>query len=64
MLGHLERNNLVHGQSVETTLTDVHLEIAHALDKSKCAFLVLYDLPAAFDTISHSHLFKLLKNSF
>ena len=72
LLGHFERNNLVHGNqsayrsghSVETTLMDIHSEIAHALDEGKSAFLVLLDLSAAFDTISHSHLLKLLKNSF
>ena len=70
LLGHLERNNLVHGNqsayrsghSVETTLMDIHSEIAHAFDEGKSAFLL--DLSATFDTISHSNLLRLLKNSF
>ena len=69
---HFEANNLLHknqpahrpGHSVETAILSVYSNISLELDKGYSVFLVLLDLSAAFDTISHSRLFAVLKSSF
>ena len=50
--------------STETALVHVQNNILRALDDSKCVFLVLLDLSAAFDTVDHYTLQKRLLHSF
>ena len=50
--------------STETALLRVHSDIALALDNKKMVVLLLLDLSAAFDTISHSLLLKRLNEKF
>ena len=72
LLDHFQEHNLLHpnqsayrpGHSVETALLDVYASLLSALDSGKSAFLVMLDLSAAFDTISHSKLLTILKSSF
>ena len=72
LLAHFSKYDLLHsnqsayrpGHSVETTLLDVYSSILLALDSGKSCFLVLLDLSAAFDTISHSRLLSILESSF
>ena len=72
LLAHFSKYDLLHsnqsayrpGHSVETTLLDVYSSILSALDSGKSCFLVLLDLSAAFDTISHSRLLSILESSF
>ena len=72
LLAHFSKYDLLHsnqsayrpGHGVETTLLDVYSSILSALDSEKCCFLVLLDLSAAFDTISHSQLLSILESSF
>jgi retron-type reverse transcriptase len=52
------------GHSVETAFQQVYSSILHELDRGRSVFLVLIDLSAAFDTISHTHLLSLLKSHF
>ena len=52
------------GHSAETTILRVHHEITCALDKNRCAVLVMLDLSAAFDVIDHTILRKRLEYSF
>ena len=52
------------GHSVETALSHVHDSIMKQLDRGRTVFLVLLDLSAAFDTISHKHLLHVLENRF
>ena len=67
LLAHFSKYDLLHsnqsayrpGHSVETTLLDVYSSIFLALDSGKSCFLVLLDLSAAFDTISHSRLLSI-----
>ena len=69
---HLTSNNLLSpvqsayrkGHSVETALSHVHSSIVSQLDKGHTVFLVLLDLSAAFDTVSHHQLLSLLKSRF
>ena len=50
--------------SVETALQHVYSSILHQLDRGRAVFLVLIDLSAAFDTVSHDHLLSLLSSRF
>jgi hypothetical protein len=52
------------GHSSETKLLRVHHDITCALDKNRCAVLVMLDLSAAFDVIDHTILRKRLEYSF
>jgi hypothetical protein len=52
------------GHSTETALLRVHHDITCALDKNRCAVLVMLDLSAAFDVIDHTILRKRLEYSF
>lgn len=60
----LESNKLLHdtqsgfrvGYSTETALLEVTETVRETLDKGKQAMLVLLDLTAAFDTVSHTIL--------
>ena len=52
------------GHSTETAMLHVHSSILEQLDKGKSVFLVLLDLSAAFDTISHKLFLDRLKNKF
>ena len=47
--------------STETLLTKMTSNILCSMDKQQMSFLVLLDLSAAFDSISHSKLFTILK---
>ncbi|KAK6168510.1 hypothetical protein SNE40_021026 [Patella caerulea] len=51
-----------HGHSTETALLKIKTDIDLALDKNHGVNLVLLDLSAAFDTVSHDILFKRLEN--
>ena len=42
------------GHSVETAFQHVYSSVCHHPDKGKAVFLILIDLSAAFDTVSHS----------
>ena len=44
------------GHSTETAVVRVQYDILEAIDGGKCIFLVLLDLSAAFDTVSHEIL--------
>ena len=44
------------GHSTETAVVRVQNDILEAIDGGKCVFLVLLDLSAAFDTVSHDIL--------
>ena len=48
--------------STETALGKVHNDLMHGVDKDGAAMLVLLDLSAAFDTISHSIMVNRLKD--
>ena len=50
--------------STETALLRVQNDLLKSVDESGGAILVLLDLSAAFDTIDHDKLFKLLNTSF
>ena len=52
------------GHSVETALCHVTSSIYQSLDKGYDVFLILLDLSAAFDTIHHSLLLKVLHERF
>ena len=66
--GHLIKNGLdevyqsayKENHSVETAIVSVHNDIVRALDNKKAVVLVLLDLSAAFDTVDHDILLKLL----
>lgn len=70
LLTHLTTNNLLDKfqsayrafHSTETALLRVHNDITMAIDKGKCAFLILLDLSAAFDTVDHETLLAFLKD--
>ena len=52
------------GHSTESAVTRVHNDILRSIDNGKCVFLVLLDLSAAFDTVSHDILLKRLQSRF
>ncbi len=49
------------GHSTETATLKVHNDIICALGDNKCVLLVMLDLSAAFDTVSHQHLLHTLR---
>ena len=52
------------GHSTETAVVRVQNDILEAIDDGKCVFLVLLDLSAAFDTVSHDILLNRLTEDF
>jgi hypothetical protein len=50
--------------STETALIKVHNDILRAVDRGQCVLLVLLDLSAAFDTVSHDTLITRLTDRF
>ena len=50
--------------STETAMIKVVNDILCALDRGQCAYLVLLDLSAAFDTIDHQVFLKLLREDY
>ena len=52
------------GHSTETAVLRVHNDILQAIDDGKCVFLVLLDLSAAFDTVSHNITLKRLTSNY
>ena len=69
---HKKENNLYEtfqsayrsGHSTETALLRVQNDILRAIDSGKCVFLVLLDLSAAFDTVTHDGMLDRLKSRF
>ena len=70
LIAHLVANNLYEpyqsayrsSHSTETALLRVHNDLLRSIDRDGGAVLVLLDLSAAFDTIDHAMLLKLLEN--
>ena len=68
---HLKDNNLLEDfqsaykqfHSTETALLRVSNDILRSIDNKQCVALTLLDLSAAFDTIDHNILLKILKNN-
>ena len=52
------------GHSTETAVLRVQNDILESIDGGKCVFLVLLDLSAAFDTVSHDILLDRLSSQF
>ena len=52
------------GHSTETAVLRVQNDILESIDDGKCVFLVLLDLSAAFDTVSHDTLLNTLSARF
>ena len=50
--------------STKTALLRVKHDIAGALDRNHAMMFVMLDLSAAFDTINHAHLLKLLQDEY
>ena len=50
------------GHSTETALVRVKNDILTSMDKNQCVLLVLLDLSAAFDTVNHSKLLRVLQH--
>ena len=71
-MAHLESNSLLNshqsayrkGHSVETAFQHVYSSVLHKLDRGRSVFLVLLDLPGAFDTLSHANLISILQSQF
>ena len=72
LVDHLIDNSLVDNMqsayrphhSTETALLRVYNDLLTAVDEGKCAFLVLLDLSAAFDTVDHTILLSFLEHHF
>ena len=52
------------GHSVETAFQHVYSSVSQQLARGRAVFLVLIDLSAAFDTVSHDNLISLLASKF
>jgi hypothetical protein len=52
------------GHSVETTLLALQSELLEVLDRGRAALLVLLDMSAAFDTVSHTRLIDIMNGSY
>ena len=52
------------GHSTETAVLRVQNDVLQAIDRGDCVFLVLLDLSAAFDTVSHELLLERLCTEF
>ena len=52
------------GHSTETAILRVQNDILRAIDGGHCVFLVLLDLSAAFDTVSHNIILKRLTSNY
>ena len=52
------------GHTTETAVLHVQSDILSEIDKGKYAFLVLLDLSAALDTVSHQILLKRMENKY
>ena len=71
-MAHFSKHQFLHsnqsdyrpGHSVETALLDDYSTILSALNSGKSCFLILLDLSAPFDTISHVKLLKVMESSF
>ena len=50
------------GHSTETALVRVKNDILTSMDNNQCVLLVLLDLSAAFDTVTHSKLLRMLQD--
>ena len=69
---HLTTNNLEEvfqsayktGHSTETALLRVHNDVLRAIDNNGCVIMLLLDMSAAFDTVSHDILLSRLKVRF
>lgn len=72
LLDHCRKNSLLPSNqsayrqwhSTETALLKVQNDILQAMDKQQVTLLVLLDLSAAFDTIDHKDLLKILSDDF
>ena len=71
-MAHLESNSLLNshqsayrkGHSVETAFQHVYSSILHELDRRRSVFLVLLDVAAEFDALSHANLISILQSQF
>ena len=54
----------MHRYWVESALTHIYSSILKELDRGRSVFLVMLDLSAAFDTISHERLLHVLDRRF
>ena len=52
------------GHSTETAVVKIADDVLRELDRGRCVFLVLLDLSAAFDTVSHQRLLRRLNVRF
>ena len=63
-LGEMFQSAYKSHHSTETALLQMRSKILHSLDRNKAVLLVLLDMSAAFDTISHSILINRLERRF